>query len=62
MRRWFALTIITNLAVLGIWRACAGKAQAAAAEQPPAVASMSPAEWRYFNSQPAHWRQLLLRH
>src|SRR5437016_11455522 len=47
-----SLTIITNLAVLGIWRACAGKAQAAAAEQPPAVASMSPAEWRYFNSQP----------
>jgi hypothetical protein len=61
MRRYFAITIITSLGVLGIWRGWAGKSRAAAADQQASNANMSAAELRYFNSQASHWRQCLLK-
>jgi hypothetical protein len=61
MRRYLAITIVTSLSVLGIWRVWAGKSRAAAADRPAEYATMSAAEMRYFNSQPAHWRQCLLK-
>jgi hypothetical protein len=61
MQRYLAITIITSLGVLGIWRGWAGKSRAAAADHPAENATMSAAELRYFNSQAAHWRQCLLK-
>lgn len=67
MRRYGMLTLVTGLAVLGLWRGLAGKSKAAASS-PAAVADasvrpgMTQAEWRYFNSQASHWRQAMLRH
>jgi hypothetical protein len=58
MRRYFTLSIVTTVAVLGIWRAWPAKSRAADEATP---AGMSAAEWRYFNSQPSHWRQAMLK-
>jgi hypothetical protein len=60
MRRCFTISIVTTIAVLGIWRAWPAKSRAA--DERPASASMTAAEWRYYNSQPSHWRQCLLNH
>jgi hypothetical protein len=62
MRRYFTITIVTSLGVLGVWRGWAGKTRVAAADGAPMNANMSAAESRYFNSQTNHWRQLMLRH
>ena len=67
MRRYGMLTLVTGLAVLGLWRGLAGKSKAAASAPTEVAAAstrpgMTAAEWRYFNSQASHWRQVMLKH
>ena len=61
MRRYFGITLITSLAVLGIWRGLAGKSNAHAEAPKETRPGMTQAEWRYHNSQASHWRQCMLK-
>jgi hypothetical protein len=64
MPRGLAITLVTGLAVFGMWRGLAGKTRAADPENAVASApksAMTAEEWRYFNSQASHWRQCMLK-
>lgn len=64
MRRGFVITIMTSMAVFGVWRGWAAKSRAAERKESVATtaqAAMTPEEWRHFSSQASHWRQCLLK-
>ena len=61
MRRYFGISLVTGMAVLGIWRGLAGNSKAHARSQSESQPGMTQAEWRYYNSQASHWRQCMLK-
>jgi hypothetical protein len=57
--------VVTGVSAFCLWRGLSGKPQSTSERPRTTVAAkqagMSPSEWRYFNSQSSHWRQIMLK-